>query len=158
MKESYFIIYYIFLYRFIFGCSLFGRENWRFFGFIVFAFFIWFSPFFFLNFYPIFCWFVYLIFHIIFHSDQSTNSLVAQLVLKCPVPNALTKTNVCGGHAKMAVSARTCIHRGNMNVIVHSDIQEWIVNWNYWHLVCSHHPEISLLQLLFVLVHSYVSS
>lgn len=90
--------------------------------------------------------------------NNHSTTLVAQLVLKRPVHNVLMKTSACGGHVKTVESARTWIHHGNMNAIAPSATLEWIVNWNYWPLVYSHHHEISLLQLLFVLVHWYVSS
>lgn len=94
-------------------------------------------------------------FHLVFIIEHS---LVVQLVSKFQVENVLTKTNVCGGHARMVVSALIWNHPGNMNVIVHSVIREWIANWNYWRLVFWHRHVISLLQLLFVLVPWYVSS
>lgn len=52
------------------------------------------------------------------------HSLVVQLVSKFRVHNALTKTNVCGGHARMVVSALIWNHPENTNAIVHSVIRE----------------------------------
>lgn len=85
------------------------------------------------------------------------NKIVVRPVSRCRAHNALTKTNVCGIHAKAVVIASICIRRVNMNANVHSDTPEWIVNWNYLRRVYWRHPVILSLPLLFALAHWYVS-